>query len=339
MEPTAVITSCISLFDPVAGGSIHPACPPWGDESGRTYAFMSSAALNLVPMHDGDLEGLSISAASLMLGVPAPTIRSWERRYGVGKATRTEGKHRRYDIKALAELRDLRDAIAAGRRANEAAELILSRTAARATNPAYIEGILAAGRTFDPVSIRYWLETATRELGLHRAIDLVVLPALREIGALWEAGKCDVANEHLASQEVRSWLAGQLKSARLDRNKPVILMVCGPKDLHTIGLEAFYVMLTRRGWSCRILGAMTPTSAAVAAAQGTGAVAAIVVSHMSTARREAVVSIRALEQLGLSIFYAGNAFVAPKARDGVPGTYLGDDLAAAALMIEQQLGG
>ena len=289
------------------------------------------------PGMESELEGLSISAASLMLGVPAPTIRSWERRYGIGEPTRTQGKHRRYDIKALSELRDLRDAIATGRRAHEAAALIRSRSATRERNPAYVEGILAGSQNFDPLTIRRWLEAAAKDLGLHQAIDAVVLPSLREVGSLWEAAKCDVANEHLASQEIRSWLSGQLQAARVKRHKPVVLMACGPKDLHTIGLEAFYVMLARRGWSCRILGAMTPTPSAVAAARGAHANAAIVVSHMSTARREAIGSLEALGELGLTLFYAGNAFVSATARDGVPGTYLGDDLSQAVSIIEREL--
>jgi hypothetical protein len=36
-------------------------------------------------------------------------------------------------------------------------------------------------------------------------------------------------------------------------------------------------------------------------------------------------------------FYAGNAFVAPPARKDVPGTYLGQDLVKAALVIETTL--
>lgn len=290
-------------------------------------------------MQENELQGLSISAAAMMLGVPAPTIRSWERRYGIGRPTRTEGKHRRYDIQALSELRDLRDAIAAGRRANEAARLIRSRSATRQREPAYIDGVLAGSRTFDPTVIRRWLTAAAADLGLQEAIDVVVLPALREIGALWEAGKCDVANEHLASQEVRAWLSAQLAAARPQRNRRVILLACGPKDLHTIGLEAFYVMLARRGWSCRILGAMTPTASALAAAKGAKATAAVIVSHMSTARRDAVATLEALEDLGLTVFYAGNAFVSARARDGVPGTYLGEVLAEAATTVERRLAG
>lgn len=284
-----------------------------------------------------DLEGLTISEAALMLGVPAPTIRSWERRYGIGRTSRTSGRHRRYDVTGLAELRDLRDAIAAGRRAADAAELIHKRTREREQNPTFIEGILAASRDFDTAAIRRWLDAASSSLGLYRTVDVVILPALREIGSLWEAGRCDVANEHLASQEIRAWLSQQLSTARPKRKRPVLLFACGPKDLHTIGLEAFFVMLSRRGWNCRILGAMTPTDSVVTAARTAGSTAAVITSHLSTGRRAAVESIEALDAQGVSVFYAGNAFASAKARENVPGTYLGDELYVAAVTVERAL--
>jgi hypothetical protein len=39
----------------------------------------------------------------------------------------------------------------------------------------------------------------------------------------------------------------------------------------------------------------------------------------------------------MTCFYAGNAFSAPAARAGVPGVHLGDDLLAAAEVVERTL--
>jgi DNA-binding transcriptional MerR regulator len=39
-----------------------------------------------------------------MLGIPVPTIRSWERRYGLAVSSRTSGRHRRYDIQDIEDL-------------------------------------------------------------------------------------------------------------------------------------------------------------------------------------------------------------------------------------------
>lgn len=272
-----------------------------------------------------------------MLGIPVPTIRSWERRYGIPVPKRTGGSHRRYDLQAMGELRELRDEIAAGRRAQDAAEVIRRRTRERAPGRDYVTTILEASLRFDTDAVKENLERAHADLGLERSIQTVVLPSLREIGSMWEAGKCDVANEHLASQEVRSWLSRFAHVAPEASQRPTLILACGPKDQHALGLEAFGVLLTRRGWRCRVLGPLTPTLSLLKAINGTKARGVVVVSHMNTNRRAAIESINAANDHGADVFYAGNSFVTRRSRGGIPGVYLGDDMSAAADLIEREL--
>ena len=286
---------------------------------------------------EGPAGGLSISSVSLMLGIPVPTIRSWERRYGLTVSNRTSGRHRRYDIRDIEYLRQMRDAITAGRRAHEAAREIAAGPRDPRGRRDHIWAILDSAMAFDSDAVREHLQYAVADLGIERTIQSVVLPVLREIGSRWEAGRCDVANEHLASQEVRSWLGAQTGS-RARSPRPPIVLACGPRDLHTIGLEAFSVLLNRRGWRCRVLGAHTPTGSLVATARFCGGRAVVVSSHMNINRRATVESIRAVSELpGMTCFYAGNAFASTAARTGVPGIHLGEDLLAAADLVERKL--
>lgn len=272
---------------------------------------------------------LTISDVSLLLGIPVPTIRSWERRYGFPSPARTRGRHRRYALQEIERLRALRDEISSGVRAAEAIERV-DRRAAADGHADVVRAIVDAGLRYDAPAIRTSLGEAALALGLEGAIDRVVLPALRNVGALWEAGKCDVANEHLTSHEVRAWLTRQAAPEPRSPTPPVML-AAGPHDEHTIGLEAFHVVLTRRTLCSRLLGARTPAPSLVAAARAAGAGAVVVASHMSVNRRAAVDAIAAAGALdGVGVFYAGNAFSAASARAGVPGEYLGRELAAAA---------
>ncbi|MBA2559338.1 MAG: helix-turn-helix-type transcriptional regulator, partial [Propionibacteriales bacterium] len=50
---------------------------------------MSDRSVDVDEPHVGS--GLSIQRVSDLLAVPAPTIRSWERRYGVAAAPRSTG--------------------------------------------------------------------------------------------------------------------------------------------------------------------------------------------------------------------------------------------------------
>src|SRR4051812_27451518 len=63
---------------------------------------------------------LTISSVSSLLGVPVPTLRSWERRYGFPSPARTNGRHRRYAMDEVELLRALRDEITRGHPAREA---------------------------------------------------------------------------------------------------------------------------------------------------------------------------------------------------------------------------
>ena len=112
------------------------------------------------------------------------------------------------------------------------------------------------------------------------------------------------------------------------RHKPVLLS-CGPRDHHTLGLESMEVLLRDRGVDCRLLGARTPVVSLVQAVQQINPAAVIVVSHLPVARRSAVEVLRSVP-LGKSLFYAGNAFLSAPARRGVPGVYLGTNLSQAA---------
>ena len=274
---------------------------------------------------------VSISYVAELLGVPAPTIRSWERRYGIAKAPRTQGRHRRYTSEEVAELMAMRDGIARGSSARDAAEETKS---GRSSPRGPVEKVVAAAHDLNDREMRRHLNAAKRNLGLDDAIQEVILPSMRRIGENWETGTCDVAHEHLASSVVRSWLAAQ---TRLPTSaSAVVLLACGPQDAHSISLEAFAVMLCERGITPRLLGPLTPRDSLLKAAAQIEPHATVVTSHQRTFRQAAVTALGTVKTGAKGrLFYAGNAFSTPGSRRGVPGRYLGDDLRVAADVVEE----
>jgi DNA-binding transcriptional MerR regulator len=281
--------------------------------------------------------GLHIQQVSELLGVPAPTLRSWERRYGLPTTQRTSGGHRRYSEGALMQLRLMRDEVARGRRAADAARSVRVLLDPAGPGSARIDELLTASQRMEPAAIRTALDRAHDELGLAVTLDHVLMPAMRQIGAWWETGRCDVAQEHLTTEVARGWLARMVALAPAPTHERPVLLACGPRDLHTLGLEALAGLLTHRRRGCRVLGARTPERTLVTAAIATEAAAVVVVSHLATQRRPAVEALHAVAAIGCPVFYAGNAFLFPGARRGVPGTWLGDNLATAADMITAAL--
>ena len=285
-----------------------------------------------------DQTHLSIASVSSLLGIPIPTIRSWERRYGFPVPSRTQGKHRRYSVDEVDQLRRVRDEITRGHNAREAVDVVRRSTTEDRPRTELLERFLVASMQLDPSQLREILTDGTEQLGVEHTIRDVALPAMREMGSRWKAGVCDTAHEHLATEAVRVWLARQSVMAPPAFRPYPLILACGPKDLHTIGLESFGVVLARRGWSVRTLGALTPVSSLVAAVRAAEARGAVVTSQRSVTRRAAVEAIHAVDRLpGVEAFYAGAGFGPASARKDVPGTYLGDDVIEAAEIMERRL--
>lgn len=277
--------------------------------------------------------GLLIHEASKMLGVPAPTLRSWERRYGMPTTLRTTGGHRRYTTEALAQLSMMRDEIVTGRRPPDAARRVRSLLDDQAPAHSRIADILTRSTARDADAIRAVLDDSVAQLGLASTLDDVLMPSMRQMGSWWESGQCDVGEEHFLTEVVRGWLAKITTLAPPAQSDRWVLLGVGPRDLHTLGIEALAALLITHGIGCRLLGSRTPVRVVVAAIAANPTAAVVIVSHVPTQRRPAIESLNAAAATGCATFYAGNAFLFPGARKGVPGIYLGEHLGKAMDMI------
>lgn len=286
---------------------------------------------------------VTIQTASLLLDVPAATLRTWERRYGLPRPGRSIGGHRRYGTADLYALRLMRDEISRGRRATDAATAVLAELAliARPEVRAFVE----AARGGDVRAMNRVLHDAAGRRGLDHAVDEVLLPAMREVGRLWDVGRCDLAQEHLATTTARQWLgsaldrsgAGGTEVARPGTGPGHVLLTCGPQEDHTLGIEALAVLLRARGHDCSVLTTRTPVDRLVDALAGRPVQAVVLVSHMTLGRRSAVAALQAAARTGVAVYYAGHAFGDPPARTGVPGSYLGTSLRRAADLVSYGL--
>jgi methanogenic corrinoid protein MtbC1 len=84
-------------------------------------------------------------------------------------------------------------------------------------------------------------------------------PALRKVGALWEANKISVAEEHMATAVVQSILPeffSLIPAAEIERGHVIVTGVQG--ELHGIGAHMIADMLQADGWTVRLLGPNTP---------------------------------------------------------------------------------
>lgn len=277
--------------------------------------------------------GVPIAELSSALGVPMPTLRSWELRYGIPTMDRTSGRHRRYLPDEVHAIRLMRDEISKGQKAALAAATVRELLGIGGRAGIFIQQVLEQSEVGDTAAIKATLDSAAETLGLGDCVDDVLLPSMRQIGIWWSVGHCDITQERVTTESVRMWLDRRSAFAPPPTRARPVLLACGPADLHTIGLECLAMMLRHEGWPCRVLGARTQTNTLATAATVAGAAAVVVVSQMSTGRRHAVESINAIHRLQIPVCFAGNGFGTPRSRLHVPGTYLGTRIQDACAQV------
>jgi methanogenic corrinoid protein MtbC1 len=212
--------------------------------------------------------GLNIAALAHRTGVAPDTLRKWEQRYRILQPTRTAGGQRRYSERDVVRVEWLRQRLSEGYRIGEAATLLGGAAApAPARSPAeQVDGILASAARGNAADIGLRLDQAFALHSVEEALETVVDPLLRAVGARWETGELGVADEHLVSEAVRSRL-GHLLAETGGGTHGTAVLACAPGERHELGLMMAAIALRRDGWNAVYLGCDTPVGDALALAE------------------------------------------------------------------------
>jgi MerR family transcriptional regulator, light-induced transcriptional regulator len=220
---------------------------------------------------------LRIGELARRTGASPEVLRAWERRYGLLRPTRSQGGFRLYTIADEERIHRMKQYLARGVAAAEAARLAVDAEPpepdAETTTPA----VLAAETT---AAAPPPLQMATRELTgaldrfdeeqAHAVLDRLLaayrietilrdllVPYLHDLGERWASGEVTVAQEHFASNLLRGRLLG-LARGWGQGHGPTAVLACLPSEQHDLGLIAFGITLYRRGWRIIYLGPDTP---------------------------------------------------------------------------------
>jgi DNA-binding transcriptional MerR regulator len=212
---------------------------------------------------------LRIGELSRRSGVSPELLRAWERRYGLLEPSRSSGGLRLYSHEDLARVQAMRQHLAAGLAAAEAATM--ARQGAEAADSyRRPEGALRqlerALSRFDEGAVHMVMDTLLARLSLDTILQEVVVPYLHDLGERWERGEASVAQEHFASSLLRGRLLGLARGWGRGLG-PRAMLACAPGEQHDLGLIAFGLALRDRGWRIVYLGPDTPLESIADAAR------------------------------------------------------------------------
>jgi DNA-binding transcriptional MerR regulator len=240
------------------------------------------------------------------LGVPITTLRTWDRRYGLGPDGHEPGRHRRYGTQDQARVERMRQLVADGVAPSQAARRALGETGApeeveatdqvtggsRDEERSYgsrSRALRRAALALDPGQLDRILVPSVAE-GVVPAWTRVICPAMRHIGERNYATGHSVDTEHMLSVAVTAVLARVTRPSA----RPNILLACVPEEQHTLPLEALAAALAEVGQPSLTLGARVPVTALTDAISRTGPDAVVLWAHLPIGldSLEAVLSAR-----------------------------------------------
>lgn len=207
---------------------------------------------------------LSVGDVAARLGVPASTLRTWERRYELGPTARSAGGHRRYDAADVERLERMNLLVSSGMGPAAAARAALSGDPGESGGDAtdFSDAVVAATRAYDSDGLRTLFTRKLEDLGTLRAWSDHIAPSMRRIGDEWYQGNIGVEGEHLVSDALHTALRARFAARRLRHqdHRPVLL-ACAEDEHHVLPLLALQCALAEDGVGCHMLGQRTPFSA------------------------------------------------------------------------------
>lgn len=298
-------------------------------------------------MENKDLPQFNIGHVVEQTGVPADTLRAWERRYGFPVPQRTQGGHRLYTLGDVEGVRWLRSEVAQGTTISQAVAQWLQRQARledlepqRGLQPpmddlraAWLEAIMA----FDEAGAEEAADAAFASYPASEACAGVLEHGLSQLGEGWHASQVTVQQEHFATALVLRRMNALLAACPAPTRAQKALVACAPEEEHSYPALYLTWELRELGFPVVYLGPRVPVDdllATVKRVQPT--VVVLTASTLATAAE--LLKAAQLSTNGVPVYYGGGPFeLFPNIRNQVPGIYLEGQLQGAGFVLEQNM--
>lgn len=305
--------------------------------------------LSATPVH-------TIHVVADRTGLPAVTLRMWERRYGVVRPARSSGNYRLYSDRDIGLLRWLKQEVDGGTSIRWAAERLQHRLAVGDWPPvlpalrpgrgpshpaqAFVRDLFDSLVAADERRARTVLRQAEAQYDLDRLCLQILTPCLVEIGEAWHRGELRISQEHYASSFLRGHLLALYQAYPLPRGALRAFVGCAPSEQHEIGALMLALFLRRGGCRVDYLGPNVETADLIQYARGQRP--ALIALSASTEG-----PALAMEQAGAGLArlrprplfgFGGRAFnLEPELRSQLTGSFLGEDAARGAALALRML--
>lgn len=229
---------------------------------------MSTPSQSLAPA-ESDLARLTVAAVARRLGVAPGTLRTWDRRYGLGPSEHVLGEHRRYSQEDLARLLYMHKLIISGVAPAEAARAASQEAVAPRTIPPLATGLVdkdlvnylfKAAEVLDRKTVESEIRLQITTFGVAATWTNLLVPLLCKMGLEWERTGTGIAAEHLVTDVLKRILSERIL-VDSPRNEVPVLLACIGEEMHSLAITALAAALAEENIQVHLLGPRTPVVA------------------------------------------------------------------------------
>jgi len=217
-----------------------------------------------------DQELLTVAAVARRIGVAPATLRTWDRRYGLGPSSHEAGEHRRYCPSDLAKLTMMRRLITSGvapcdaamrAKAHEGSLTFDNLVEEFVVRDDVVDSLLRASKSLDKNFVETVLRHDIADNGVIASWTEVIVPLLFLVGDEWAATGTGIEVEHMLSEVIKRLLREGVAEIKNPVNAQPVLLASVGEELHCLALHALAAALAEKKIETFFLGARTPLEA------------------------------------------------------------------------------
>jgi DNA-binding transcriptional MerR regulator len=215
-------------------------------------------------------ELLTVAAVARRLGVAPATLRTWDRRYGLGPSSHEAGEHRRYCPNDLAKLTMMRRLITSGvapcdaairAKAHEGSLTFDNLVEEFVVREDLVDSLHRASKALDKSFVETLLRKDISENGVITSWTEVIVPLLFLVGDEWAATGTGIEVEHMLSEIIKRLLREGVVEIKDPVNAQPVLLASVGEEVHCLALHALAAALAEKRIETFFLGARTPLEA------------------------------------------------------------------------------
>jgi DNA-binding transcriptional MerR regulator len=215
-------------------------------------------------------ELLTVAAVARRIGVAPATLRTWDRRYGLGPSSHEAGEHRRYCPNDLAKLTMMRRLITSGvapcdaairAKAHEGSATFDNLVEEFVVRDEVVDSLHRASKSLDKNFVETLLRKDIADNGVIASWTEVIVPLLFLVGDEWAATGTGIEVEHMLSEMIKRLLREGVVEIKDPVNTQPVLLASVGEELHCLALHALAAALAEKRIETFFLGARTPLEA------------------------------------------------------------------------------